>query len=100
MSEVVAVVGLGYAGLPLAVEFAKKFDTVGYDLSADKIDSYRRFCDPTGEVSSQDLRAAAQLTATSEPSDLRRADFIIVAVPTPVDVAHIPDFAPLISAST
>ena len=100
MKEVVAVVGLGYVGLPLAVEFGKKFDTIGYDLSADKIDSYRRFCDPTGEISSEDLRSAARLTPTSDPSALRRADFIVVAVPTPVDVAHIPDFSPLIGAST
>ena len=100
MNKVVAVVGLGYVGLPLAVEFGKKFDTIGFDLSAAKIDSYRRFCDPTGEVSSEDLRAATRLTATSDPSDLSRADFIVVAVPTPVDVAHIPDFAPLIGAST
>ena len=100
MSKVVAVVGLGYVGLPLAVEFGKKIDTIGFDLSAEKIDSYRRFCDPTGEVSSEDLRAAVRFTATSDASDLRRADFIIVAVPTPVDVAHIPDFAPLIGAST
>src|ERR1700728_269098 len=100
MSEVVAVVGLGYVGLPLAVEFGKKFDTIGFDLSAAKIDSYRRFCDPTGEISSEDLRAATRLTPTSDPSDLRRADFIVIAVPTPVDVAHIPDFSPLISAST
>ena len=100
MSKVVAIVGLGYVGLPLAVEFGKKFDTIGYDLSADKIDSYRRFCDPTGEVSSEDLRAATRLAPTSDSSDLRRADFIVIAVPTPVDVAHIPDFAPLIGAST
>jgi len=100
MSEVVAVVGLGYVGLPLAVEFGKKFDTIGYDLSAAKVDSYRGFCDPTGEVSSEDLRAATRLTFTTEPSELRRADFVVVAVPTPVDVAHIPDFAPLVAAST
>jgi UDP-N-acetyl-D-galactosamine dehydrogenase len=100
MQEVVAVVGLGYVGLPLAVEFGKRFDTIGFDLSAAKIDSYRRFCDPTGEVSSENLRAAARLTPTSDPSDLSRADFIVVAVPTPVDVAHIPDFTPLIGAST
>jgi UDP-N-acetyl-D-galactosamine dehydrogenase len=100
MKEVVAVVGLGYVGLPLAVEFGKKFDTIGYDLSATKIESYRRFCDPTGEVSTENLRAAARLTPTSDPRDLSRADFIVVAVPTPVDVAHIPDFAPLIGAST
>src|SRR5580693_6085366 len=100
MQEVVAVVGLGYVGLPLAVEFGKKFDTIGYDLSAAKIASYRRFCDPTGEVSSDDLRGAPRLTTTSDPTDLRRADFIVIAVPTPVDVAHIPDFTPLIGAST
>jgi UDP-N-acetyl-D-galactosamine dehydrogenase len=100
MSQVVAVVGLGYVGLPLAVEFGKKFDTIGFDLSAAKIASYRQFCDPTGEISGEELRAAVRLTATSDPSDLRRADFIIVAVPTPVDVAHIPDFSPLIGAST
>jgi UDP-N-acetyl-D-galactosamine dehydrogenase len=100
MSEVVAVVGLGYVGLPLAVEFGKKFDTIGFDLSAEKVDSYRQFCDPTGEISSEELRAAVRLTPTSDPSGLRRADFIVVAVPTPVDVGHIPDFAPLIGAST
>jgi UDP-N-acetyl-D-galactosamine dehydrogenase len=100
MQEVVAVVGLGYVGLPLAVEFGKKFDTIGYDLSAVKIDSYRRFCDPTGELSGENLRAAARLTPTSDPSELSRADFIVVAVPTPVDAAHIPDFTPLIGAST
>ena len=100
MNEVVAVVGLGYVGLPLAVEFGKKFDTIGYDLSTAKIDCYRRFLDPTGEVSSEDLRAATRLTSTCDPTTLRRADFIVVAVPTPVDVAHIPDFSPLIAAST
>jgi UDP-N-acetyl-D-glucosamine/UDP-N-acetyl-D-galactosamine dehydrogenase len=100
MTKVVAVAGLGYVGLPLAVEFGKKFETIGYDLSTAKVDSYRKFCDPTGEVSSEDLRRSTGLTPTSDPADLRRADFIVIAVPTPVDVAHIPDFAPLIIAST
>jgi UDP-N-acetyl-D-glucosamine/UDP-N-acetyl-D-galactosamine dehydrogenase len=100
MRKVVAVAGLGYVGLPLAVEFGKKFETIGYDLSTAKIDSYRKFCDPTGEVSSEDLRASTGLAPTGDPADLRRADFIVIAVPTPVDVAHIPDFAPLIVAST
>jgi UDP-N-acetyl-D-galactosamine dehydrogenase len=100
MNKIVAVVGLGYVGLPLAVEFGKKFETIGFDLSAAKIDNYRRFCDPTGEISSEDLRAAARLMPTNDPAELRRADFIVIAVPTPVDVAHIPDFTPLISAST
>jgi UDP-N-acetyl-D-galactosamine dehydrogenase len=100
MSKIVAVVGLGYVGLPLAVEFGKKFETIGFDLSTAKIDSYRQFRDPTGEMSEVELRAATRLTPTSDPSELRRADFIIVAVPTPVDAAHIPDFSPLVDAST
>jgi UDP-N-acetyl-D-galactosamine dehydrogenase len=98
--SVVAVVGLGYVGLPLAVEFGKKYDTIGYDLSTEKIEHYRRFCDPTGEVSTDDLRAATRLTVTTDPADLAKADFIIVAVPTPVDEAHIPDFSPLVGSST
>src|SRR6266404_7200315 len=97
--SVVAVVGLGYVGLPLAVEFGKKRNTIGFDLSHAKIDSYRRFIDPTGEMSSADLRAATQLTVTAEPQVLSQADFVIVAVPTPVDSAHQPDFGPLAGAS-
>ena len=96
----VALVGLGYVGLPLAAEFGKQYDTIGYDLSAEKIDNYRRFCDPTGEVSTQDLQAATRLRVTTDPTELAQADFIIVAVPTPVDEAHIPDFSPLVGSST
>lgn len=95
----IAVIGLGYVGLPLAVEFGKKHPTIGFDLSAAKIASYQDFIDPTGEVSSQDLRAATQLTCSCDPSALRAADFIIVAVPTPVDEAHQPDLTPLVRAS-
>ncbi|MGQ9861865.1 MAG: nucleotide sugar dehydrogenase [Thiobacillaceae bacterium] len=96
----IAVVGLGYVGLPLAVEFGKKYDTIGYDLSEAKIANYKNYCDPTGEVSSEDLRAATRLTVSTDPTTLSRADFIVVAVPTPVDAAHIPDFSPLVGAST
>ena len=95
----VAVVGLGYVGLPLAVEFGKKRKTIGFDLSAAKIESYRRFVDPTGEVSGEDLRAAAQLIVSNDPAALAQADFIIIAVPTPVDSAHQPDFGALAGAS-
>jgi len=97
--NVVAVVGLGYVGLPLAVEFGKKHRTIGFDLAQHKVDAYRRFVDPTGEVSSADLRAAGQLSVTTDPNELVQADFVIVAVPTPVDAAHQPDFGPLVSAS-
>jgi UDP-N-acetyl-D-galactosamine dehydrogenase len=97
--SVVAVVGLGYVGLPLAVEFGKVRPTVGFDLSKAKVESYRRHVDPTGEVSSDDLRAARRLTVSSDPKVLADADYIIVAVPTPVDEAHQPDFSPLEGAS-
>ena len=96
----VAVVGLGYVGLPLAVEFGKKYPTVGFDLSATKVAAYREFNDPTGEVATADLRAATQLSCHTDPAVLKDADFIIIAVPTPVDIAHQPDFSPLVSSST
>ncbi|MGQ5523144.1 nucleotide sugar dehydrogenase [Chitinimonas sp. PSY-7] len=95
----VAVVGLGYVGLPLAVEFGKKMPTIGFDLSTKKIEQYQQYNDPTGEVSTEDLRAATQLKVGSDPAALAQADFIIVAVPTPVDEAHQPDFSPLVGAS-
>ena len=98
--QTVAVVGLGYVGLPLAVEFGKTLPTIGYDLSEQKVATYRAGHDPMGEVSRQDLRAATQLTYTTDPGTLSVADIIVVAVPTPVDMAHIPDFGPLIGAST
>jgi len=99
MTTVVAVVGLGYVGLPLAVEFGKRHRTIGFDLSADKIASYKRYVDPTGEVSTEELRASTKLAVGSDPAALAEADFIIVAVPTPVDDAHQPDFGPLLGAS-
>jgi UDP-N-acetyl-D-glucosamine/UDP-N-acetyl-D-galactosamine dehydrogenase len=94
-----AVIGLGYVGLPLAVEFGKKYRTIGYDLSVEKIAAYRNHVDPTGEISGAELRAAKLLEVTTDASRLREADFIVVAVPTPVDDAHQPDFRPLIGAS-
>jgi len=95
----IAVIGLGYVGLPLAVEFGKKFDTLGFDLAADKVAAYARHVDPTGEVSTEDLRAATRLRCSTDPAVIREADFIVVAVPTPVDEAHQPDFTPLVKAS-
>ncbi len=95
----IAVVGLGYVGLPLAVEFGKKYPTIGFDLSAEKVANYRRFVDPTGEVTTEELKAASRLTPTTDAKALGEADFIVVAVPTPVDEAHQPDFGPLIGAS-
>lgn len=96
---VIAIVGLGYVGLPLAVEFGKRHQTIGFDLLESKIEHYRRHVDPSGEVSSEALRAALNLTYSSDATSLREADFIIIAVPTPIDNARQPDFSPLISAS-
>ena len=99
MSLTIAVVGLGYVGLPLAVEFGRKFRTIGYDPSAAKVARYRQFNDPTGEVPADELRAAARLEVTTDAAQLAAADFVIVAVPTPVNAAHQPDFGSLVSAS-
>src|SRR5512135_1783527 len=96
----IAVIGLGYVGLPLAVEFGKKYRTIGFDLSEEKVRSYRRHVDPTGELGTDELKAATRLEVTTNPAALREADFLVVAVPTPVDDAHNPDFRPLLSAST
>ena len=97
--SVVGIVGLGYVGLPLAVEFGKKRRTIGFDVSEAKVEAYRKRCDPTGEVSSDDLATATWLEPTTDAARLREADFVIVAVPTPIDDAHQPDFGPLIDAS-
>lgn len=95
----IAVIGLGYVGFPLAVEFGKIRDTLGFDLSEEKVESYRRFVDPTGELSGDDIRSAEKLTVTTDPGLIAQADYIIVAVPTPIDDARRPDFRPLIGAS-
>jgi UDP-N-acetyl-D-galactosamine dehydrogenase len=96
---IVGVVGLGYVGLPLAVAFGKKIQTIGFDLSVEKVESYKRHRDPTGEVTDYDLKAASQLQVTTDPSALKDCDYVIVAVPTPVDEAHQPDFSPLVGSS-
>jgi UDP-N-acetyl-D-galactosamine dehydrogenase len=99
----IGIIGLGYVGLPLAVEFGKKFPVIGFDLAQQKIDAYVRHVDPTGEIGRTDLEAAIRpggLEPTTDPRRLASADFLIIAVPTPVDSAHSPDFGPLIGAST
>ena len=95
----IAIVGLGYVGLPLAVEFGKKLSTLGFDLSADKVAALREHKDPTGQVSTDDLKLAAKLQCYSDPEVLQKADFFVIAVPTPVDSAHQPDLTHLIKSS-
>jgi len=97
--ECVAVVGLGYVGLPLALAFGRVMSTIGFDISEAKIEMYRKGCDPTGEMENELFSRAKALEYTSDPSSLGKADYIIVAVPTPVDNAHQPDLTPVIRAS-
>ncbi|OYV00614.1 MAG: GDP-mannose dehydrogenase, partial [Burkholderiales bacterium PBB5] len=96
----VAVIGLGYVGLPLVVEFGKRTRTIGFDISVPKVESCLRGVDPSRELPDSELAAATHAVYTADGQMLAEADIIIVAVPTPVDEAHIPDFKPLIGAST
>jgi UDP-N-acetyl-D-galactosamine dehydrogenase len=95
----VAVVGLGYVGLPLAVAFGRVMPTIGIDLSAERVAQYERGVDPAGEVSVDAFKDAGQLRFTTDYTALKAADFIIVAVPTPVDHANRPDLGALRAAS-
>ena len=94
-----AIIGLGYVGLPLAVEFGKHYPTQGFDISQSRISSLRDGQDHTLEVSSEELAQATQLQFSSELADLRQANVYIVTVPTPIDEHRQPDLTPLIKAS-
>jgi UDP-N-acetyl-D-galactosamine dehydrogenase len=99
MSSIVAVIGLGYVGLPLVVEFGKHSRTIGFDIAANKVESCKQGVDPSREIPDEDMRAAVHAEYSDDPKVLAEADILIVAVPTPVDEAHIPDFGPLVGAS-
>ena len=98
--SVVAVIGLGYVGLPLVVEFGKHFRTIGFDIAQAKVASCREGVDPSRELTDNEMRSSPHAVYTADPAMLAEADIIVVAVPTPVDDAHIPDFRPLIGSST
>jgi len=96
--EKVAVIGLGYVGLPVAVEFAKKFDVIGFDVNEQKLNTYKSGVDVTGEVGDAAIQETT-MQFTSEEKDLQEAKFHIVAVPTPINLDKTPNLAPIISAS-
>ena len=99
MTPHIAVVGLGYVGLPLAVEFGKKYDVIGFDINESRIAELKSGHDRTLEMSAQELTEAPRLKYSSDPGELRQATVFIVTVPTPVDDYKAPDLRPLRSAS-
>lgn len=96
--EKIALIGLGYVGMPIAVAFAKKVKVIGFDLNKAKIDLYKSGIDPTREVGNETIRNTT-VEFTDDEAKLREAKFLIVAVPTPVNTDHTPDLAPVIGAS-
>lgn len=95
----IAVIGLGYVGLPLAVEFGKQRKVLGFDINTARIAELQAGTDGTLEVTPEDLQAAAQLNFSADPQDLKDCQVFIVTVPTPVDQANRPDMTPLVKAS-
>ena len=95
----IAVIGLGYVGLPLALEFSKKFNVVGFDIKQERIDELLQFKDSTHEISSESLRDAKNIVFSSKEEDISSSDLYVVTVPTPINKDKKPDFGPLESAS-
>lgn len=97
--EKVGIIGLGYVGLPLAVEFGKIIDVIGFDINTERIEELKKGFDRTREVEAADLAAAKKLSYSSNLTDLKTANYYIVTVPTPVDEYKKPDLTPILSAS-
>ena len=95
----IAVIGLGYVGLPLAVEFGKKRMVIGYDINQSRIDELKNGYDRTLEVDSAELKSSSNLYFTIDKEELRKADIFIITVPTPINKYKQPDLSPLLSAS-
>lgn len=95
----IAIIGLGYVGLPLAVALAAHYDVVGYDINKERIDQLKAHQDATQEISSEQLKQATALTFSSDELEIDAANFYIITVPTPVDENNTPDLSPLIKAS-
>lgn len=98
-TEKIAVIGLGYVGLPLAVEFGRRRPVIGFDINEQRVSELRQDMDRTLEVSEEELRSAQKLQITSDAAELEQATIFIVTVPTPIDESRRPDLTPLLSAS-
>ena len=93
-----AVIGLGYVGLPIALEFARRIQVVGFDINQDRVDMMRNSVDPSEELDSSQFKGC-DIQFTADPADLENVEFFIVAVPTPIDEHNLPDLRPVLSAS-
>lgn len=94
----VAIIGMGYVGMPMAIEFAEKFDVIGFDINEHKINIYKNGIDPTGEVGDDKIREC-KVKFTSDENDLKEAEVFIIAVPTPINQDKTPDLSPVLLAS-
>ncbi len=94
-----AVIGLGYVGLPIALAFARKISVIGFDINQERIDSMKKGIDPSGELAKEDFDNC-DITFTTSLDELKQAQFFVIAVPTPIDEHNLPDLSPLIGAST
>jgi UDP-N-acetyl-D-galactosamine dehydrogenase len=95
----IAVIGLGYVGLPLAVEFGKHYDTVGFDINETRVAELRQGVDRTLEASAEDIKSSKKLVVTTDINDLKPCDIYIVTVPTPIDAHNRPDLTPIETAT-
>ena len=99
--DIIAIVGLGYVGLPIAIEFGKQYKTIAFDISKDKIKSYKKNIDVNNEINSSQFKKSKFINFTFSEENLSQADIIIIAVPTPIDSAKKPDLTYLkLSSST
>ena len=99
MADKVAVIGLGYVGIPLAVEFGKNIETIGLDINSDRIRELRKGYDRTLEMSESDLKSSTHLTFTESIEDTKDCNIYIITVPTPINSKNLPDLTPLIMSS-
>ena len=98
-SKRIALIGLGYVGLPLAVEFGKKHQVIGFDISQSRINNLKNGIDTTLETTKQELKEALHLSYTTSPEDIKDCEIFIITVPTPIDRHKRPDLAPLVKSS-
>ena len=95
----ITIIGQGYVGLPLAIEFGKKYSTLGFDINSTRIDDLKKGIDHTNEATTEQIKSANQLTFSSNINDIKKCNVYIVTVPTPIDEFKTPDLEPLRAAS-